>query len=148
MADLNMPLDKWFEVKVDRFNKKVRQVADEVATEGEAMVKAKILTSGTGRTWARTRYKRGKARSGSFNGRVWTGDMIDAVENEVVVAPSATIASFGWINTFKQYFADQEGGFVHPDTGATITGMFAMGDAADNIGKIVEQKMGRVLNEF
>lgn len=148
MANLNMPLDRWFEVKVDRFNEKVKRVADEVATEGEAMVKGKILTSGTGRTWARTRYKRGKSRKGSFNGRVWTGDMIDAVENEVVTAPNVIIASFGWINTFKPYFKQQEGGFTHSKTGNEIVGMFAMGDAADHIQNLVKQKIGRVLHEF
>lgn len=143
-----MPLDKWFEVKVDKFTKRVEQVADEVASEGEAMVKEFIGTRGTGKTWARTYYRRGVARSGSYPGRVWTGEMIGDIKEEVVKTSDAIIASYGWLDNYEDYYGLQEGGFDHEVTGEHIEGMFAMADAADYTEQSVKQKMRAALHEF
>ncbi|MCK9599205.1 MAG: hypothetical protein M0R66_02695 [Candidatus Omnitrophica bacterium] len=148
MAELHIPLDKWFETEVKKLDTRIEQVADEVASEGEAMVKESIGTRGTGKTWARTYYKRGTARSGSYPGRVWTGEMQGDIESEVASTPEAIVASYGWTNNYEDYYGLQEGGFDHEVTGEHIEGMFAMADAADYTEHSVDQKIGRALREF
>lgn len=140
-------LDKWFVGFVDKVDNAVDDAMDQIAEEGEQMVKEFIDTRGTGRTWSRTYYKAGKPRRASRPGRVWTGDMRKDIEGESDRLSNETArASFGWINNYEEYYGLQEGGFEHPQTGE-VEGMFAMHDAADLMAKRAESILSTKIRE-
>lgn len=145
--ELREPLEVWFQAKVRKLNDRIEELAIDVAGEGQKFVWDAIEARGTGKTWKRTYTKRGISRSGSTDGRVWTGDMQEDVEIEVKRDPNAITASFGWIKNYQDYYGQQEGGFEHPTAGH-VKGMFAMADAKDYIMKYANDKMKVVLREF
>lgn len=135
-------LDTWFVALVDKVDNAVDSAMEQIAEEGEAMVHDFILSRGTGKTWKRVHYKRGIRRTGSVNGREWTGDMrSDVISESGRRKKDVAVASFGWLETFKDYYGQQEVGFEHPQTG-DIPGMFAMRDAADLMQKRAEEIIG------
>lgn len=140
----DQPVDRWFLELVEKVDSSIDEAAEEWAEEGAETVDDLIASRGTGRTWKRVRYKRGIARSGSKNGRDWTGDMRgDAGDNESFRKGSdVAVGRFGWYKNYKDYYGEQEGGFEHPQTG-WVEGMNAMGDAADYMGK----RAGEILSE-
>ena len=147
MSSTGVKYDKWFIAKVDRLTAEMTKVVEDMALEGEAMIKDAIETRGTGRTWAKTYYKRGIARSASIPGRVWTGDMLRAVDTEVVSTNEMVRGTFGWINKVEDYYRLQETGFTS-NTGQEIAGMFAVHDAAAWAEKEFPRRAKKVIHGF
>lgn len=143
MADV--ALDKWFIGVVDTVDQAVVDVAERVSEEGEMFAHDAILSRGTGKTWKRVHYKRGIRRSGSINGREWTGDMrADLIGEADRVSNTIVFARVGWLRTFKDYYGDQDIGFEHPQTGH-VEGMHLMGDLEDFLPKLAGDLIGREL---
>ena len=153
--ELREGLDVWFRREVNGLTKDLEKVIDDLVEEGQEFVYEAIETRGTanpaygGKTaWAKTYYKRGGGGSGKNHptkGRVWDGDMRQAVEYEVEAKDNAYIGSFGWINNVEDYYLFQEGGFDHAFTGEHIEGMFAMADAAAWAEAEFERRTNKVL---
>jgi hypothetical protein len=144
----NEPLDKWFIAKVAKLDTRVEKVVSDMTLEGQDMLKDMIRTRGTGKTWSRTYVKNGISRSASRPGRVWTGDMLDNIEEDVNVSADAVMGSFGWINTYEDYYGLQDVGFTQSRTGIEIAGMFAMADAADWARIEFKKRMKVAVREF
>ena len=125
----------------------IKDLQMEAAQAGAEKMKEYIETRGTGnKSWgyfnrkkvfipkplpAKVNKRSGSLRSGSHPGRVNTGEMRDSVGVRFERGGVKTIAAFGWIRNFKQYFEYQEygfeaGGFRPPQE---VRGMFALRDA-------------------
>lgn len=139
-----MNLGDWFVARVDKIDKGVEKLAEDVAEEGQRLVREAIETRGTGRSWSRVYTKNGISRDASKPGRVWTGLMRDSVEQDVTAARGGVIASFGWLRRYEDYFGDQEGGFRH-SSGIDVPGMFAMEDAKDHMFNYVKSRVREVV---
>lgn len=122
----NNPLVKGITLLIDKVDRALEDVAEQVAGEGQEVVYGFIDTRGTGRTWSRTY----NGRKGSFPGRDASGQMRADVEQDTKISKNSVTASFGWLYHYEEYYGMQEGGFDHPITGK-VEGMYAMHDAAD-----------------
>lgn len=148
MAEKRTSYEKWFIKKVNRLNDSMEKMIEELVDEGQQHVYETIETSGTGKTWKRTYYRKGVPRRGSLRGRVWTGEMRGDVEQDVMRNDEMIKGSFGWLRHVEDYYLLQEGGFDHPVTGEHIPGMFAMADAADWAGQEFKRRARGVIREF
>lgn len=141
-------MEDWFHIKVDKLNDSLAEAMEELAEEGQELLQGYIETRGTGKAWKRTYYKKGIPRGASRPGRVWTGEMRDAIKKDNLRSKDVFIASFGWLDGAKDYYKAQEVGFDHNITGDHIEGMFIMQDAADQMKELFRKRVKGVLSEF
>lgn len=126
-------LYEWVEDKVNRLTDSAKEAIREGAKEGEDLTKLHIENRGT-------------AKSGK-QGRIETGRMRDAVSSRVDKDTDTEIeASFGWLDDRATYFGLQERGFTHV-SGVNVEGMFALSDAADQVSREIERKLGRAVKD-
>lgn len=96
----------------------VERIVDRVSLEAAIDMTRVIETSGTG--WV------GKGARATPEGRIDTGEMIDAVDVDMVVRPRNVIGKVGWGLNGKpaeDYFLAQEEGFINPWTGNFVPPM-------------------------
>lgn len=126
-------LFEWIESKLNRLTDQAKDAIREGAKEGEDLTKLHIETRGT-------------AKSGK-QGRIETGRMRDAVTSRVEKDTDTEIeASFGWLDDRANYFGLQERGFTHT-SGVDVEGMFALSDAADQVVRDIERKLGKAVKD-
>lgn len=135
-------LDNWIVQFVDKVDAAIDETMADVAREGQEVLQNAIEVSGLGTVWSKARYKRGIRRTGSKNGRIWTGDMLADIEGvNYRQRPWMAVAEMGWVKTFKDYYGLQNEGFDHPDTGDHIAGMFIFDDTSDYIFHYAQEKL-------
>lgn len=126
-------LFEWVESKLTRLTDQAKDAIREGAKEGEDLTKLHIETRGT-------------AKSGK-QGRIETGRMRDAVSSRIEKDTDTEIeASFGWLDDRANYFGLQERGFTHT-SGVDVEGMFALSDAADQVVRDIERKLGKAVKD-
>lgn len=107
---------------------RVEAAVAEAAEKGKEVMREAIETRGTGKTWKSSWF----GRTGSFPGRVDSGDMLRDVEGEVLTRTATTVTGVvGWADNDPMYYALQEGGFRHVLTGEMVEGMMALRDGAE-----------------
>ena len=132
--NLSFRLSVWAAKKVEETKERVDDVIEASVAEGAADMKQMIMTRGTGRTWTRPGPS---GRTGSYPGRVDSGNMLNAVGSSFRRGGQSE-GRFGWLGGDPQgYYGLQEGGFRHV-SGIDVPGMYALQDArADTIAKVV-----------
>lgn len=105
--------------------------AMEVSLEkGEAAMKEAVNTRGTGKTWSHPWGRNG--RTGSYPGRVDSGDMLDGVRYEITESTAERVeGNLGWDSDSPAYIAYQDQGFTHVLNNEDIEGMMALRDGAE-----------------
>lgn len=113
-----------------RFMKRVEVVMNDVLEDGANQMQSNIETRGTGREWTRPWGPNG--RTGSYPGRVDTGQMVREVQGEVIASDSNGVTGvLGWPENSPDYYRLQEHGFYHVLTQEDVEGMRALADAVD-----------------
>lgn len=101
---------------------------EDALDKGRSAMREAISTRGTGKNWE----KPWGGRTGSYPGRVDSGDMLDDVDGKLLPrTPSTVSGQLGWENGSPFYYQLQEAGFTHTITGQDVEGMMALADAAD-----------------
>lgn len=122
--------DSDIEARLDskRFMQRVAVVMDDVLEDGAHEMQQNIETRGTGREWSRPWGPNG--RTGSYPGRVDTGQMVREVQGEVVSTSANRVTGvLGWPEDSPDYYRLQEHGFYHTLTQEDVDGMRALADA-------------------
>lgn len=109
----------------------IQELTVEAANYGADRMAEYISTRGTGNLWE----KPWGGKTGSFIGRVTTGEMLRSVGARAEQGPSQSRAAFGWIRNVQDYFKYQENGFYHVLAGYRIEPMFALRDARLDVVK-------------
>lgn len=136
---------RWYRGRIQKIEESNEQAMQAAMDTGAQVMKDLIETRGTGRTWSRTWYgKSGNPRTGSYPGRVDSGDMLNAVDSWVGTGQSGrTQGRFGWINNREDYFRFQEGGFKHNITSENVEGMYAVLDAYEAAMVVYKEELNR-----
>lgn len=111
---------KWLETQLEASEAQAYEEMIESAADGYDAWRTVIETSHTGMEWSKKWWKTDPERKGSFDGRIWTGTMIDSVE----IHPAGNSVEVGFVSGFQPYFEDQEVGFETPE-GVPVEGMHA-----------------------
>lgn len=112
MADFGPAANAWFEAKVNAITRGNFRALQENMKDGEEITQTFIATRGT--------EKSGK------QGRIDTGDMLDAVSSEAKLQnQDEAIGRFGWLKEKPFYAEYQEAGTRY------IAPMYALSDAAE-----------------
>lgn len=120
---------------------KVEKAVDESLAEGKAEMRSNIETRGTGNTWSRP----WGGRSGSYPGRVDSGDMLRDVDGKITTVNSHVVEGIlGWEDGSPTYYGYQENGFYHVLAARDIEGMMALRDAVDGTRKDLIDRLGRI----
>jgi hypothetical protein len=123
-------LTAWFEESVNSVMGDVNDIVADAIEDGALTTQINIATRGT-------------PKSGK-QGRVRTGDMLDAVKSEMIKStPREAEGKFGWIDEYEDYFGYQEGGFDHVG-GVTVEGMYALEDAGEEAWNNVVEEIGNL----
>lgn len=123
-------ISSWFEDSIDDTMKDACSIIENAIEDGALTTQINIATRGT-------------PKSGK-QGRVRTGDMLDAVKSEMIKStPREAEGKFGWIDEYEDYFGYQEGGFDHVG-GVTVEGMYALEDAGEEAWNNVVEEIGNL----
>jgi len=120
-------LDMWFVGFTKELDRNIDQLVEQIADEGQKLVRGFIETRGTGRVWRRAY----NGRNASAPGRDATGHMKKSVKQRSSSGSTAAVASFGWLDNYEEYFGLQEGGFTQEHTSIKIEAMNAIHDSGD-----------------
>lgn len=124
---------------------KAEDAVEEALEVGKDAMREAIETRGTGRTWQKPR----GGRTGSYPGRVDTGDMLDDVDGKMLPRTANTVSGqLGWDDGSPFYYQLQEAGFTHSTTGNEIEGMMALHDAADVAKRHLIESLERIGNDI
>jgi len=122
---------------------KVEAAMDDALEKGERAMKDMVATRGTGKEWTRPWGRNG--RTGSFPGRVDTGDMQAEIRGKVTEKTrDRVVGNLGWDEDSADYIAYQDQGFRHVLTGQYVEGMRALRDG----GEIAKNALVSDLNDI
>lgn len=129
-----------------RLMQRVATVMDDVLGDGANEMQSNIETRGTGREWSRPWGPNG--RTGSYPGRVDTGQMIREVQGEVTsISNKRVTGTLGWPEDSPDYYRLQEHGFYHTLTQEDVDGMRALADAEANTTPALMDALIRIAKE-
>lgn len=109
---------------------------EQLVSDAADLMRRLIMTRGTGKVWSRPGPS---GRTGSFPGRVDSGDMYSAVAH--AVSGDGRRGEFGWLDNQEPYFLYQEDGFRHWISGEHIPAMFALQDAGAAAQQVFLQRV-------
>ena len=120
-----------------RLMRRVEQGMSRVLEGGKQDMRAYIEARGTGRTWQHP----WGGRTGSYPGRVDSGDMLNDVEGRVVASDANGVTGvLGWAEGSPSYYRHQEHGFHNTLTDTDVEGMRAFADAeADTTEALLDE---------
>jgi hypothetical protein len=114
---------------------------------GEQAMKEAIATRGTGKTWSHPWGRSG--RTGSFPGRVDSGDMQNDAQGKVTQVQANYVEGvLGWDDNSPMYYALQDQGFTHVITNEDIEGMSALRDSAEVAERVLMQEIDGIVRRF
>lgn len=115
--------------------------------QGEDALKEAINTRGTGNTWSRPWGRSG--RTGSFPGRVDSGEMLDKAEGKVTNKDAHSVDGvLGWPEDSPEYIALQDQGFHHVLANRDIEGMMALRDSAELAEQVLVTEIENIARKF
>lgn len=122
----------------------IEDALEESLNEGADEMRGMIESRGTGNQWSRPGPS---GRTGSYPGRVDSGNMLNDVESQISDRGDNYVEGWlGWKDNSPLYYRLQENGFNHRLAGRDIPGMMALRDAAEETEKILEDKLRRIGN--
>lgn len=122
----------------------VHEAAETAVDEGAMVMQEMIATRGTQEEWRGTYFKNGIPRKASKPGRVWTGDMVEAVKKDSSRSGGDGVYSFGWLDRQEEYYLLQEEGFEHSEAGRWVEGMYALQDSREFVIDEFESALRRI----
>lgn len=126
---------------------RVEEAVETSLEKGEAVMKEAVATRGTGNTWSRPWGPNG--RTGSFPGRIDSGDMQKGVRGEITESTAHRVTgSLGWDPDSPEYIAFQDQGFRHVLTGEYVEGMMALRDGAEVTKRSLLAELDNIAKEF
>lgn len=131
----NRELDRLRRVLDDVPSKALDKAEQAIKTgvdEGATLMRLYIATRGTDYSHSRGRL-----------GRIESGLMFNAVDSQTQRSSDAVIGRFGWLNEKRDYFAWQEQGFQHWQSGKDVEPMFALMDAIVKAREVVERELNQ-----
>lgn len=124
-----------------RLMDQIEKATEESLAEGKSDMRHSIETRGTGKTWQRA----WNGRTGSYPGRVASGDMLNAVEGKITARrPEMIEGILGWADGSPDYFRYQNIGFRHVMAQTDVAGMRALRDASDLLRADLIERLGRI----
>lgn len=110
------------------------------AEEGQRFIRE---DAGTGKTWVRPW---SDGRTGSYPGRVDTGNMASAMDHQTTQGKDVDL-DIGWVRIWEEYFGAQEEGFTNGGsrTGSVVAGMGVMAHLRTYIAGAVDGAVDKVL---
>lgn len=130
----------------------MRNVIGQSTEAGAEAMRDRVRLSGTGKTWVGDwgGYPNGTpGRTGSFNGRIATGEMLDKIVSSVDTDSKFRVRGrFGWLRGSKPYFMFQDEGFRHALTGQLIEGMQAIRQGNEVAEEVFQEGAERVARQL
>ncbi|QDH92194.1 hypothetical protein SEA_DEJAVU_45 [Microbacterium Phage DejaVu] len=113
--------------------------------QGEDALKEAINTRGTGNEWTRP----WGDRSGSYPGRVDSGDMLNAAKGKVTGKDAHSVdGELGWPEDSPEYISYQDQGFYHVLANRDIEGMMALRDSAELAERVLVEEVENIARKF
>ena len=111
------------------------------AQEGQRFIRE---DAGTGNTWL---FPWSDGRTGSYPGRVNTGNMASAMDYKITQSPEVDL-DIGWVRIWEEYFSAQESGFTNGGSraGKVVEGMGVMAHLTTYIRSAVDGAIDRVID--
>jgi hypothetical protein len=111
------------------------------ADEGQRFIRE---DAGTGNTWL---YPWSDGRTGSYPGRVDSGDMASAMDHKIIQGENVDL-DIGWVRIWEEYFGAQEEGFTNGGsrTSKVVAGMGVMAHLQTYIRSAVDGAIDRVID--
>lgn len=114
---------------------------------GQSALKEAVNTRGTGKTWSRPWGT--NDRTGSFPGRVDTGEMLSEAKGEVTSATQHSVdGELGWPEGSPEYIAYQDQGFYHVLANEDVEGMMALRDSVEIAERVLVEEVENVARKL